>query len=332
MARGGINKALVQKARQAILARGEHPSIDAVRVALGNTGSKTTIHRYLKELEEADHGRRAAPAALSDELANLVAHLAEQLLEEAQAEVTRERELQDRERRDYQDRLRQAEDRGQQFEGKCTELTEWLQTAQQELQQERQARQLAEVESARLLQAHRDLETRLQDRDGQIRSLEEKHQHARDALEHYRQAAKEQREQEQHRHEGQVQQLQLELRQLQQTLMFKQDEMTQLNRDNARLLTEARQQQKDLRALQLQLTQHEQTLEKRQRTLIESEQANSALRERCDTLQCEVARLDEARATQSQLVQSLQERLVEALTQLKLLASPPVDSTSNQAG
>ncbi|MFU7370048.1 DNA-binding protein, partial [Pseudomonas aeruginosa] len=57
MARGGINKALVQKAQQAILARGENPSIDAVRVELGNTGSKTTIHRYLKELEDADRGR-----------------------------------------------------------------------------------------------------------------------------------------------------------------------------------------------------------------------------------------------------------------------------------
>lgn len=34
MARGGINKALVQKARQAILARGENPSIDAIRVEL----------------------------------------------------------------------------------------------------------------------------------------------------------------------------------------------------------------------------------------------------------------------------------------------------------
>ncbi len=50
MARGGINKAVVQKARTALLARGEHPSIDTVRIELGNTGSKTTIHRYLKEL------------------------------------------------------------------------------------------------------------------------------------------------------------------------------------------------------------------------------------------------------------------------------------------
>ncbi|WP_249746370.1 DNA-binding protein [Pseudomonas rhodesiae] len=46
MARGGINKAVVQEARQALLARGANPSIDAVRVELGNTGSKTTISRY----------------------------------------------------------------------------------------------------------------------------------------------------------------------------------------------------------------------------------------------------------------------------------------------
>jgi len=38
-----------------------------------------------------------------------------------------------------------------------------------------------------LRQANGDLETRLQDHDWQFRSLEEKHQHARDAVEHYRQ-------------------------------------------------------------------------------------------------------------------------------------------------
>jgi len=36
MARGGINKALVKQAREALLARGENPSIDTVRIELGN--------------------------------------------------------------------------------------------------------------------------------------------------------------------------------------------------------------------------------------------------------------------------------------------------------
>ncbi|UCP00824.1 DNA-binding protein [Metapseudomonas lalkuanensis] len=325
MARGGINKALVQKARTALLARGEHPSIDAVRIELGNTGSKTTIHRYLKELEEADHGRGTAPAPLSDQLANLVAQMATQLRDEARAAVALEREQLAKERRGYHDRIHQLEIRNQQHETSCAGLTEQLQVAQQGLQQEQQLRQLADVDVARLQQAERDQEVRLQDREGQIRSLEEKHQHARDALEHYRQASKDQREQDQRRHESQVQQLQLELRQLQQTLIIKQDELTQLNRDNARLLTEARQQQKDAQALERQLEQNQRSLAEGQRTWAHAEQANSALRERCDTLQGEVTRLSEAGASQGQQVQVLQERLVEAHTQLKLLGHPPAD-------
>jgi hypothetical protein len=47
-------------------------------------------------------------------------------------------------------------------------------------------------------------------------------------------------------HEGQVQQLQVELRQLQQALIIKQDELTRLNRDNERLLSDSRQQAKVL--------------------------------------------------------------------------------------
>lgn len=326
MARGGINKALVQKARQAILARGEHPSIDAVRVELGNTGSKTTIHRYLKELEEADHDRGAAPAPLSDQLASLVAQMATQLQDEARAAVAQERELLAQERRGYHDRIHQLETRSQQLETSCANLTEQLQDAQQGLQQEQQFRQLVDVEVARLRQAERDQEMRLQDREGQIRSLEEKHRHARDALEHYRQASKDQREQDQRRHEVQVQQLQLELRQLQQTLIIKQDELTQLNRDNARLLTEARLQQKDVQALERRLEQNQQSLADGQRAWGHAEQANSALQERCDTLQGEVTRLSEARVSQDQQVKGLQERLVEALTQLKLLGYSPADS------
>jgi chromosome segregation ATPase len=329
MARGGINKAVVQKARTALLARGEHPSIDAVRIELGNTGSKTTIHRYLKELEESDHGRGTAPALLSDHLANLVAQLAAQLQDEARAAVAQEREQLVQERRGYLERIHQLESRSQQLESHGAGLTEQLQVAQQGLQQEQQLRQLAEVEVARLQQAERDQEARLQDRDGQIRSLEETHQHARDALEHYRQASKDQREQDQRRNESQVQQLQLELRQLQQTLIIKQDELTQLNRDNARLLTEARQQQKDVQALERQLERGRQSLADGQRTWVHAEQANSALRERCDTLQGEVTRLSEAKASQGQQVQSLQERLVEARTQLKLLGQSLADAGSS---
>ncbi|WP_342215413.1 DNA-binding protein [Pseudomonas sp. TH31] len=47
-----INKALVKEACTALLQRGRKPTIDAVRIELGNTGSKTTIARYPKELQQ----------------------------------------------------------------------------------------------------------------------------------------------------------------------------------------------------------------------------------------------------------------------------------------
>lgn len=52
MARAGLSRMDIKRARDLLIAQGQHPSIDAIRIGLGNTGSKTTIHRYLKELEE----------------------------------------------------------------------------------------------------------------------------------------------------------------------------------------------------------------------------------------------------------------------------------------
>ena len=56
MARGGIYKSEVVRARQRLLALGRNPTIDAIRLELGNTGSKATIHRYIKEIEEEEGG------------------------------------------------------------------------------------------------------------------------------------------------------------------------------------------------------------------------------------------------------------------------------------
>lgn len=240
MARGGINKALVQKARSAILARGENPSIDALRVELGNTGSKSTIHRYLKEIEAEQAPRAGQPRSLSDNLSELVEQLAGQLQQEARQSVAEDRAALSRERLDYQQQVRNAQAQIELLKGSMQTLEAQLQEARSQLQAAQEQKHQADLANARLRQLGSDLETRLRERDAQILSLEEKHNHARLALEHFRQAAKEQREQEQRQHEGQVQQLGVELRQLQQSMIVRQDQLTQLNRDNERLLTEAR--------------------------------------------------------------------------------------------
>lgn len=246
MARGGINKVVVQKAREALLARGENPSIDAVRVEMGNTGSKTTIHRYLKELEDNEQHRSPSTVELSAELGELVARLAARLKEEGAEQVSVARLQFDSQRAELQaalDASRSAlESLQQRFDIQAAALAQ----ESEQLTVCRTSLQVEQTRNARLSQACEDLEVRLLDKDSHLRSLEEKHLHARDALEHYRNAVKEQREQEQRRHEGQLQQLQMEQRQLQQSLMIKQGELTQLNRDNERLISDVRQLNKQL--------------------------------------------------------------------------------------
>lgn len=79
MARTGLYKSEVKKARDTLLAMGRRPSVDAVRVELGNTGSKTTIHKYLKELEEEDGSSAAPSRTISEAIQDLVERLAAQL-------------------------------------------------------------------------------------------------------------------------------------------------------------------------------------------------------------------------------------------------------------
>ncbi|GAI10177.1 unnamed protein product, partial [marine sediment metagenome] len=122
---------------------------------------------------------------------------------------------------------------------------------QETLQQETLARHTADQQVI-------DLRERLAENESHRQSLEEKHQHAREALEHYRQSVKEQRDQDQRRHEQQVQQLQAEMRQLQQGIIVKQDEVTRLNQEAARLvgdLSHAQKQVYDQQSQQHQLTQ-----------------------------------------------------------------------------
>lgn len=250
MARGGINKAVVQKARQALLARGEHPSIDAVRIEMGNTGSKTTIHRYLKELESLQPTATLSVPALSESLSQLVAQLAERLQEEGAEQIETARVQFEQARETLQAQLQISQQALAALQQQQQIQAAALASESEALATCRSALQTEQSRNASLNQSVGELNLRLADRDEQIRSLEDKHQHARDALEHYRAASREQREQDQRRHEAQVQQVQMEVRQLQQTLIVKQDELTRLNRDNERLLVEARQAQRERQGLQ----------------------------------------------------------------------------------
>lgn len=237
VARTGLYKSDIKKARDSLIAQSLYPSVDAVRVALGNTGSKSTIHKYLKELEE-EEGTGTRKGVLSDALADLVERLAARLQEEAEeriAAVTAEsaqKEMQHREARERVEQdLTRAQEAAQTLEARLEAEIAAHAQIRSALQAEVLALRTAEVQVV-------GLNERLHEHEAHRQSLEEKHAHARQALEHYRQTSKEQRDQDARRHEHQLQQLQAELRQAQQANLGKQEEVIQLNQDGAKLVGE----------------------------------------------------------------------------------------------
>ncbi|MCF5141513.1 integrase [Pseudomonas sp. PA-6-1D] len=331
MARGGINKAVVQTARLAILARGENPSIDAVRIEMGNTGSKTTIHRYLKELDDSETRLTITQAPIDDELGELVARLAQRLKDKAQEPIDAALAQFEQQKAALLAQVQTLEEAHgqlkQQLDIQAAALAEEsaaLQTASTSLQTE-------QTRNAGLSQACSDYELRMNDKDEQIRSLEDKHLHARDALEHYRNAVKEQREQEQRRHEGQLQQVQAELRQAQQSAMVRQDEITQLHRDNERLLIEHRVTSKELTALQEQSRKEQAQQQTLSEQLGRMESERTLLQERLRVAVEESQARQAALSEQQQVSKTLELDLIKAQASIEALRLAAVVATPPEA-
>lgn len=316
MANSGINKYQVKKARDALVAKGQNPSIDAVRIELGNTGSKATIHRYLKELADESPLNSGKKPAISETLGSLVEQLAAQLHQEAQ-ELIAEREASLQAMADslksqlesQQKALASTTDENQQLKAQLANYEENYNALTTEAEAQK-------ILLGRLDQQLADKGVLIVEKDSHIRSLEEKHQHAREALEHYRQSAKDQRDQDQRRHEHQVQQLQAEIRQLNQTLSIKQTDLTHLNTANAELTAEVRQLRKALNDVGQQL----QTAESKLSAINEQFQAGTfqavELRTARDQLLSEKSDLGERLGLMEKTFKAIEMELVSVKTEL----------------
>lgn len=87
MARSGLTKAQVRSVRDRMLAEGKYPSVDAVRHALGDSGSKSTIHKYLRELRDEDPDVGLQREDTEEALQAAVGQLAERLHANADARI-----------------------------------------------------------------------------------------------------------------------------------------------------------------------------------------------------------------------------------------------------
>ncbi|MFN9573071.1 MAG: DNA-binding protein [bacterium] len=238
MARGGIYKSEVVRARANLQAQGRYPSVDAIRIELGNTGSKTTIQRYLKEIEEEQGGRASSAAGLSDAIKDLAARLAEQLQSEADQRIA---ELQGR----HTAELQAAREATAAVQKDLQAVNTALEQVQVELATGQQrydeltARYTAELQArSQAQQQAADVRLQLEAETTFRSSLETKYADARRALEHFRDAAKEQREADSRKHESQVQFFQQEIRNMQRSLSDVQAKYVQANEEMARQTSE----------------------------------------------------------------------------------------------
>ena len=110
-------------------------------MALGNTGSKTTIHRYLRELEDEEGQGPGAKVAIGEALQDLVGRLAERLHAEADTAVA---QAQARFQAQLQERIQALE----QARHEAGLLTTQLQRCQTALQAEREVGEAARGEVA----------------------------------------------------------------------------------------------------------------------------------------------------------------------------------------
>lgn len=233
-------------------------------------------------------------ASLSDAIQDLVARLAARLHEEAQVRVDQQAAAAAAQRQQAHAEIAKLTGELAALQAQLANATAALSSEQDAHADTRLAAQQRAIDIERLSQQVHDQTVRLAEHESFRQSLEEKLKHAHDALEHYRSASREQREQEARRHETQVQQLQAELRQANQTAIVKQNEITQLNKDNARLVAESGAASKSLREARAHGEQIREALDRMRADHVRLETERDALRA---TVSAQSGELESARAS-----------------------------------
>ena len=314
MARSGINKSEVFNARAALISKGKNPSIDAIRIELGNTGSKSTIHRYLQEIEQENAAQLDDEALLSKPIKELITKLTSTLKQEAQSVIDESEQAYKRQIDCLRNELSATNKQLSETNEKLVYTTDKLNKIEASLQTSQNQERMLDNELTAIKQENDKLKIQIEEKLSQIESLETKHQHNREAIEHYRTSVKEQREQEQRRYETQIQQLQTEIRTLGQTISVKQNDISILNKDNGRLCAELSGEQKS----KIQL---ESTLRSKQAELEKLSTRHEALRNKFEQIEQLNTDFDKIKARNKKLQddeKNWAEKLLKLETELKL--------------
>jgi|GEM_PF-1756850 len=249
MGRIGVSEYQVFKAADQLVAEGAQPSVDTVRVELGNTGSRTTINKYLKLWRERRAHRDAAGANLSGHLQQLIADQAELLLSALEAESTAKLQAKTQEFEDTAQALHEKFQQLEQAHAQSQSTLKSLQEAneqqalhllqrQSELEDLREQYQAQREALAKEIGRRETLERAIEDRDHRLESVQKelKASHARNEILSESVAAK----------ASELQQLQQKERDQRVLIKERNDEIKRLTREISTLRA---QKEKELRQL-----------------------------------------------------------------------------------
>ncbi|MBR7779390.1 DNA-binding protein [Undibacterium rugosum] len=237
MARAGILYSDVVRAATELLVAGKTVTVDNVRKAMGDTGSKSTIAPYLKQWKESQEGEaRLQQASLPEGLLNQVKALYATLKEDAALAVrAQETEFAEKEasfasqRSDWQAEQQQLQATIKQLHA---ELAEWRQSARDA---EKQGAQLSK--SLQQLDAeHQALSQRFTDKEQQVSELKQQNAQQLRQFEHLQQAALTQRQEERASFEARSSQFDVQLQQARQQQQALQEQFARQSSEQSSLM------------------------------------------------------------------------------------------------
>lgn len=237
MARSGVLYLHVAQAATQLVAAGHNPTIDSIRVALGGTGSKSTIAPLLKRWKAAHPGTLAqAELGLPAELVLALKGLYEKVQAEAAVQLQQAVAAHQAEADALQEQLQQA------FVERDAQLSVQEQQAQALAVATTRSQGLAdtlqrqEIALASLGSEKTGLEQRLADRAAEAAALTRQLQQAREQFEHYQASVAQQRSDERQATEQRQQRLEHELAALRQRLLAQQTRLGELQAQEQRLV------------------------------------------------------------------------------------------------
>ncbi|MFZ6686457.1 DNA-binding protein [Undibacterium sp. SXout11W] len=213
MARSGILFSDVCRAAETIQQSGNSPTVDNVRQAMGNTGSKSTIAPMLKHWKEKNHEqKKAINSGLPESILNAVRGAYELIKTETAIEISELNIQHQKELHDARENFAQIKHEAELLANQKEELTTLLSSASAEKVSLLQERQDDKLQIATLESENRGMLKRISDSEAQLKALHQQLNSSRIQFEHYQQASAAQRNEERQSFESRISRLEQDLK------------------------------------------------------------------------------------------------------------------------